>query len=78
MFKAQGGTFFFFGKWELGKGLLLLFPLSVSLSLSLSKAEYNNNNNKYISRVLNPSVSNQPEAQSAVHVQLKLSKLHFN
>ena len=27
--------------------------------------------------MLNPSVSNQPEAQSAVHVQLKLSKLHI-
>ena len=35
------------------------------------------NNDKYISRALNPSVSNQPEAQSAVHVQLKLSKLHI-
>ena len=34
-------------------------------------------NNKYISRALNPSVSNQPEAQSAVHVQFKLSKLHI-
>ena len=44
--------------------------------------ENNNNNNddddddndddEYISRVLNPSVSNQPEAQSAVHVQLKI------
>ena len=33
-------------------------------------------NNKYISRALNPSVSNQPEAQSAVHVQLRLSKVH--
>ena len=31
---------------------------------------YNNN-----SRALNPSVSNLPEAQRAVHVQLKLSKL---
>ena len=29
---------------------------------------------KYISRALNPSVSNLPEAQSAVRVQLKLSK----
>ena len=36
----------------------------------------NNNNNNYISRALNPSVSNQLETQSAVHVQLKLSKLH--
>ena len=36
----------------------------------------NKNNNKCISRALNPSVSNQPEAQSAVYVQLKLSKLH--
>ena len=35
------------------------------------------NNNKYISRALNPSVSNLPEAQSAVHIQLKLSKLHI-
>ena len=34
-------------------------------------------NNKYISSALNPSVSNQPEAQSAVHVQFKLSKLHI-
>ena len=33
------------------------------------------NNNKYISRALNPSVSNLPEAQSSVHVQLKLGKL---
>ena len=33
-----------------------------------------NDDDEYISRVLNPSVSNQPEAQSAVHVQLKLSK----
>ena len=30
---------------------------------------YNNNNNKYISRALNPSVSNLYEAQGAVHVQ---------
>ena len=37
----------------------------------------NNNNNKYISRALNPSVSNQPEAESAVHVQVKMSKLHI-
>ena len=37
----------------------------------------NNNNNEYISRELNPSVSNQPEDQGAVHVQLKLSKLHI-
>ena len=37
----------------------------------------NNNNKKYISRALNPSVSNLTEAQSAVHVQLKLSKLHI-
>ena len=36
----------------------------------------NNNNNKYISRVLNPSVSNLHEAQSTVHVQLKLRKPH--
>ena len=35
------------------------------------------NNNEYISRALNPSVSNLPKAQSAVHVQLKLSKLHI-
>ena len=35
-----------------------------------------NNINKYISRALNPSVSNLPEVQSAVHAQLKLSKLH--
>ena len=34
----------------------------------------NDSNNKYISRALNPSVSNLPEAQSAVHVQLQLSK----
>ena len=27
------------------------------------------NNNEYISRALNPSVSNLSEAQSAVHVQ---------
>ena len=33
------------------------------------------NNNKNISRTLNPSVSNQPEAQSTF--QLKLSKLHI-
>ena len=26
---------------------------------------------------MNPSVSNQPAAQSAVHVQLKLSKVHI-
>ena len=31
-------------------------------------------NNKYISKALNPSVMNQPEARSAVHVQLKPSK----
>ena len=37
----------------------------------------NNNNNKYISRALNPAVSNQPGAQSAVHVQWKLCKLHI-
>ena len=37
----------------------------------------NNNNNKYISRALNPFVSNQPEAESAVHVQLKLTKPHI-
>ena len=36
-----------------------------------------NNNNKYISGALNPSASSLPEAQSAVHVQLKLSKLHI-
>ena len=36
----------------------------------------NNNNNKYISRAPNLSVSNQAEAQSAVHAQLELSKLH--
>ena len=35
------------------------------------------NNNKYISWALNPSVSNLHEAQSAVRVQLKLSKLHI-
>ena len=35
----------------------------------------NNSNNKYISKALNPSVSNQPEAQSALLVPLKLSKL---
>ena len=34
----------------------------------------NNNDNQYISRALNPSVNNQPEAQSGVHVQLKPSK----
>ena len=38
----------------------------------------NNSNNKYISKALNPSVSNQPEAQSAVHVQSKLNKLHHS
>ena len=37
----------------------------------------NNDNNKYIFRELNPSVRNQPEVQSAVHVQSKLSKLHI-
>ena len=31
----------------------------------------------HICRELNPSVNNQPEAQSTVHVQLKLSKLHI-
>ena len=36
-----------------------------------------NNNDKYISRAVNPSVGNLPEAQSAVHVQLKLSNLHI-
>ena len=35
-----------------------------------------NDNNKYISRALNSCVSNQPEAQRAVHVQRKPSKLH--
>ena len=38
----------------------------------------NNNNNKYISRALNPSVSNLREAQSAAQVQLKLSKVHYS
>ena len=37
----------------------------------------NNNKYKYIFRALNPSMSNQPEAQNAAHVQLKLSKLHI-
>ena len=37
----------------------------------------NNDNNKYISRALNPSVSNLPDAQNTVHVQFKLSKLHI-
>ena len=37
----------------------------------------NNNNYEYIARALNPSVSNLPEAQSAVNVQLKLSILHI-
>ena len=49
----------------------------------MNKVDFNkvrqliNNDNNYISRVLNPSVSSQPEAQSAVHFQLKLSKLHI-
>ena len=37
----------------------------------------NNNNSKYISRAPNPSVSNLAEAQSAVHVPLKLNKLRI-
>ena len=37
----------------------------------------NSDNNKYISKALNPSVSNLHEAQSAVNVQLKLSKLYI-
>ena len=35
------------------------------------------NNNNSISRALNPSVSNLHEAQSAVHVPLKLNKLYI-
>ena len=46
-------------------------------SQSFNHSNNNNNNNEYISRELNPSVSNQPEDQGAVHVQLKLSKLHI-
>ena len=38
---------------------------------------HHHHHHQYISRALNPSVSNLPEAQSAVHVQLKLSKLHI-
>ena len=37
-----------------------------------------NNNNKYISRALNPSVSNLHVAQNAVHVQLKMRNDIFN
>ena len=40
--------------------------------------ERHNSNNKYISRALNHSVSHLPQAQSAVHVQWKLSKLHYS
>ena len=39
----------------------------------VTQSIYNNNDNKYISRVLNLSVSNLHEAQSAVHVQLNFS-----
>ena len=39
--------------------------------------DYNNNNNNNISKAINPSVNNLHEAQNAVHVQLKLSKLHI-
>ena len=49
-------------------------PLGASFIEDVPLVEFNNNNNKYISRALTPSVSNLPEAQSAVHVQLKLSK----
>ena len=43
--------------------------------LKFDNTQYNSN--KYISRALNPSVSKLPKAQSAVHVQLKLSKLYL-
>ena len=38
---------------------------------NLHNKNNNDNNNKYMSRALNPSVSNLHEAQSAVRVQLK-------
>ena len=48
-----------------------------SQSPATIQKKWNNNNYKYISRALNPPMSNLHEAQSAVHVQLKLSKLHI-
>ena len=44
---------------------------------NLMTCRENNNGNEYISKALNPPVSNLHRAQSAVHVQLKLSKLHI-
>ena len=38
----------------------------------------NNDNYEYIARALNPSVSNLPEAQSAVHCQLKLKQTTYS
>ena len=49
----------------------------VTLTLATDLIFYNNNNNKYISKALNPSVNNLCEVQSAVHVPLKLIKLHI-
>ena len=53
--------------------LVIVFFLSVFFATISSSV--NNNNN--ISKALNPSVSNLHEAESAVRVQLKLSKQHI-
>ena len=42
------------------------------------QATNNHKNNKYISRALNPSLSNLPEAQSAVHVQLETEQTTYS
>ena len=61
-------------------------PLPSDTCTRFHRFPFNNNNNnnkkkkkkniKYISRALNRSVSNLPEAQRAVHIQLKPNKPH--